>query len=497
MYRGQVGESIKEIQEALNQKGFNVKVDGVFGEETYKAVVEFQKRIGIPADGIVCPLTLTKLFANTVEAFPIKEGMSGFAVVQVQDALRRLGFKVAVDGVFGKQTLSAVKEFQKQNNLTVDGVVGKKTINAMLKKLDYKYYYQHSTGFYQRLNFVPEPTLKPGMKSYAVKILQFVLCRLGYSIAVDGVYGNQTAGAVKDFQKRRGITVDGIYGPQTANELKKAFFRPVALRTNIGDIIVIASKLKQQDVAGIPLIEFNPVKYVASSPLPPEAIVPPSKSSVETYLPSGITSVDGIPVKPAEQPKKEEPAEPKPIKKPQPKLLDGKVVVLDVQHLGKVSRPADRGAFFAGKYEADINLEVAEKVKAKLTELGATAYILVKDTGRRMDYQERHKFAKEINANLYLAMHLNAGRGNYSYWGYISTNAKGLAEKFASVFYKNYGLKAIIKKLDTTTRGYICISGIPDVGILCEPLFIDTHLNEALNTEKLASVYVEAITSCL
>jgi chitosanase len=53
--------------------------------------------------------------------------MEGEDVRSVQAALRKSGFHVAVDGVFGKQTGSAVIEFQKRRGLVVDGVVGPAT----------------------------------------------------------------------------------------------------------------------------------------------------------------------------------------------------------------------------------------------------------------------------------------------------------------------------------------------------------------------------------
>ena len=35
------------------------------------------------------------------------------------------------DGIYGSQTLAAVKYFQRKNGLTVDGIAGKKTLEAM------------------------------------------------------------------------------------------------------------------------------------------------------------------------------------------------------------------------------------------------------------------------------------------------------------------------------------------------------------------------------
>lgn len=61
-----------------------------------------------------------------------KYGSRGNEVKQIQEKLKRWGYyKGSVDGIYGSQTLAAVKSFQKKNGLTVDGIAGEKTLNAM------------------------------------------------------------------------------------------------------------------------------------------------------------------------------------------------------------------------------------------------------------------------------------------------------------------------------------------------------------------------------
>lgn len=51
---GSSGSIVKEIQQKLNAKGFSVgTVDGIFGSKTVQAVKNFQKSVGLTADGIV------------------------------------------------------------------------------------------------------------------------------------------------------------------------------------------------------------------------------------------------------------------------------------------------------------------------------------------------------------------------------------------------------------------------------------------------------------
>ena len=61
-----------------------------------------------------------------------KYGSRGEEVKQIQTKLKRWGYySGSVDGIYGSQTLAAVKLFQKKNGLTVDGIAGTKTLQAM------------------------------------------------------------------------------------------------------------------------------------------------------------------------------------------------------------------------------------------------------------------------------------------------------------------------------------------------------------------------------
>ena len=50
--------------------------------------------------------------------------MRGDDVTKVQEALKKLNYKVTVDGTFGPRTRDAVMQFQKDRKLTPDGIVG-------------------------------------------------------------------------------------------------------------------------------------------------------------------------------------------------------------------------------------------------------------------------------------------------------------------------------------------------------------------------------------
>ena len=61
-----------------------------------------------------------------------KYGSRSDEVRLIQTKLKRWGYyNGEVDGIFGSQTLAAVKWFQSKNGLTVDGIAGPKTLAAM------------------------------------------------------------------------------------------------------------------------------------------------------------------------------------------------------------------------------------------------------------------------------------------------------------------------------------------------------------------------------
>ena len=61
----------------------------------------------------------------------LKLGSDGPFVAELQTRLVLLGYKLEVDGVFGKATEDAVKAFQKDKGLNVDGWAGPRTLDAV------------------------------------------------------------------------------------------------------------------------------------------------------------------------------------------------------------------------------------------------------------------------------------------------------------------------------------------------------------------------------
>jgi peptidoglycan hydrolase-like protein with peptidoglycan-binding domain len=152
---GASGPDVRELQQALGQAGFKVKVDGHFGTGTLRAVKRFQRASRLQPSGTVGTRTVKALkralrgsSANANGGFsddpdedgahhslgdriPVKRGMSGHDIRVLQDFLSRAGFKVTVDGEFGTTTEKAVKKFETAQNRTVDGIMDAGDIDAL------------------------------------------------------------------------------------------------------------------------------------------------------------------------------------------------------------------------------------------------------------------------------------------------------------------------------------------------------------------------------
>lgn len=143
LVKGDQGSDVTLLQKMLHDLGFKITVDGIFGNDTEAIVKKFQQQHSLSVTGIVTPEILGVIQEEvslppvpekkfTSGAF-IKNGDSGSAVVAIQKALNVKGAnpKVDADGVFGKDTLAAIKLFQQKRSLKVDGIVGPATFKAL------------------------------------------------------------------------------------------------------------------------------------------------------------------------------------------------------------------------------------------------------------------------------------------------------------------------------------------------------------------------------
>lgn len=141
------GDDVAELQKLLKTAGMSPgSMDGIFGTDTKKAVQLFQKANSLKVDGIAGKETITALGGKWMDTPQVEEWttsrllkktdpmMRGEDVKALQTALFLQGYRsgsAGVDGIFGEDTQMAVRKFQKEKKLAVDGIAGKETITAL------------------------------------------------------------------------------------------------------------------------------------------------------------------------------------------------------------------------------------------------------------------------------------------------------------------------------------------------------------------------------
>ncbi len=165
---GDENSDVKKLQQALAILDYyDGKIDGKYGEETAKAVRNYQDDQNLPADGYAGKYTVKSIFgscnsrslttqpepgsseqapttgsskANTVSSLSeigsapgkCEYGDRGSDVVKVQQALEYLGYYDGpIDGKYGNDTVAAVKRFQAKRNMKEDGIAGASTIRVL------------------------------------------------------------------------------------------------------------------------------------------------------------------------------------------------------------------------------------------------------------------------------------------------------------------------------------------------------------------------------
>lgn len=133
---GAQGATVRWLQYLLVRRTLSVTdIDGVFGPKTKNGVEEFQGSENLTVDGVVGPATWAALGGDGPEPPTLSEGSSGGVVDKLQTALNegRGQFApssnpvLAVDGIFGSHTATAVKGAQHAGGIGADGIVGLQT----------------------------------------------------------------------------------------------------------------------------------------------------------------------------------------------------------------------------------------------------------------------------------------------------------------------------------------------------------------------------------
>jgi N-acetylmuramoyl-L-alanine amidase len=139
-------------------------------------------------------------------------GDEGPEIRDIQQRLVELGASIASEesgGRFGPTTETSVRAFQASRNLRSDGLIGPDTWGQLVEsgyRLGDRALYLHA----------------PNFRGDDVRMLQRQLNALGFDAGKeDGLFGQQTDGALREFQHNLGEDADGIAGPHAISLLER------------------------------------------------------------------------------------------------------------------------------------------------------------------------------------------------------------------------------------------------------------------------------------
>lgn len=252
---GSAGNNVQIIQTELNRISENypaipkiLDANGIFGADTQNAVRKFQEIFNLQQTGEVDKSTwyaikryyagvkgLSELAAEGVTiaeasvpfANQVSAGDSGISVRTVQYYLSVIAYfngalaPVPRTAIFDSATVDAVERFQEFYGLDVTGIVDNDTWNTITRVYTETVASLPPGYSGQNAKLYPGYFLTEGTRNEAVSDLQTYLSRIADTVteipkvSVTGFFGEQTAAAVREFQRLFGLEVTGAVGPVT------------------------------------------------------------------------------------------------------------------------------------------------------------------------------------------------------------------------------------------------------------------------------------------
>ena len=246
------GSEVQEIQFYLQRiSRFNSAVqspvlDGIYGNDTQRAVISFQNAYGLSPTGIVDERTWADIVAiyngtldNVTEPEPplntvpypdyvISVGSKGEYPRYIQEALNVINNvfltipELVTDGIYGSKTQAAVTEFASLFGYNAENGIGKELWNKINEiYLSVASDCIFSTASSNGARDFSGTTLTIGSSGENVKYVQERINRINKaipyvaSLVTDGLYGSKTAGSVSALQRVFGLTETGTVNEST------------------------------------------------------------------------------------------------------------------------------------------------------------------------------------------------------------------------------------------------------------------------------------------
>lgn len=266
LQKGDSGDDVRKLQEALRKLGYEVEVTEVYDDQTIEAVLRFQldqelieseddqaagyfgsKTLLALGKSIMTQSYLEEEVGKTTPANTeallskdLKPGDSGPEVYRLQEELKKLNFlRIEPNGYYGQYTEHAVYKFQQANYLAADknspgagsfGPITRDKMNGFIaSRVDTKRMIAEKSGTTAPALLAFHQDLAVGDSASDVQELQKALQKLGYfdHEYITDYYGEVTKNAVLAFQKEHGIVAShnetgaGVFGPTTRAKLSE------------------------------------------------------------------------------------------------------------------------------------------------------------------------------------------------------------------------------------------------------------------------------------
>lgn len=195
---GSTGSAVTKLQTTLNEHGYDLNVDGIFGEKTQAAVRDYQEKYGLKLDGIAGKETWGSLLAQDSGSGGVQGGYPG----NVRSSAGSSG--IVPTGTVSSTTAAALKQLEQGYAPSDAALAAKKNADTLAgqKPKDYQSgftaqleaLYQEISG---RPDFSYDPAADAAFQSYAAQYARqgqaAMRDTLGQAAHLTGGYGSSYA----------------------------------------------------------------------------------------------------------------------------------------------------------------------------------------------------------------------------------------------------------------------------------------------------------------
>lgn len=173
---GSSGGDVKKLQEALNQCGYSLDVDGQFGSATRQAVMDYQRNNGLAVDGIVGNNTWGSLNSRSASTPAVNNNQVSSGASGARPEYEKSENIIAAENALGNWENKRPGEYQSQYAEQIDAI-----LNDILNREDFNY------------NMNADPLYQQYKEQYIQNGKKAMMDTIGQASALTGGYANSYA----------------------------------------------------------------------------------------------------------------------------------------------------------------------------------------------------------------------------------------------------------------------------------------------------------------